>query len=1055
MKVKSRILSLVLCVALMLSMATIAFAQDSSNVILAVDKTTAGVGDEVVVTLTTKAMTVSSFTCGVAFDKTKLECKSIVGSDADYPDDIGINKASGKSTWTDFTASSSITDANNNGTVGFGLAGAEDVSYIAETFVTITFTAIAEGSTSITLYEDTAGTNTYKSDSADSAVLTLTLPASTITITGDSSKTYDGTAPSDPAVTKIGSDGAVTYTYYTDSDCTAKTTVSGGGAASEGAAPVNAGSYFVKATVAANASYAAATSDAKAFTISRTAYTYTYSGATTATVGSAYPAGGTVQADGVNSENVDGTLAWFTNSACTTAASGTFTTAGTTDLWWKFTPAGDESNYASAAATSKVTFTVSAKDAAAVTFNNAVQDYTGSSFDLGSQFAAATSSESGGTIKYYYDSTEYASLAALDAVKLTNAGTYTVKAVYEDATHYGEKEATFTINKIDPQVSDFTITLPGSGTTTYTGSMQAATIAAASGISGMGTVSVTYNDSTTLPKDAGSYTVTFDVAEGTNYNAKTELAGGTITINQAAAVTLADQTVSQKYTVTSEQSKSVSGLMPSSAGTLTYTKGTESITGTVTVSSWAVDASGNVTFTLSGGVTGAIVTLPVTISSTNYATSTVNVIITLTEKDAQAALSITSGTTLTYDSTLALSTSGGSGTGAVTYTVTNDTGAATVDNETGILTPTQAGTVQIKAAKAADDNYNEVESASVTITINKATPTGSPAYTKITTSNKTLSDAALGVGTITPDGTIKWVDGDGNDLDSSTVVSSNTSYKWLFTPTDTTNYNTLSGSVTLYSISSGGGSHSYTYILSFNVNGGSAISSISKSSGTTVDLSDYETTKTGYTFDGWYSDTKLTTEVTSIKLTENTTIYAKWSKTNIVFTDVPDKAYYKGAVDWAVSKNITKGTSDTTFDPNVTCTRAQMITFLWRASGSPVSTSKTCAFEDLNSGSYYYDAVLWATENGITSGTSDTTFSPDDTVTRSQIIAFLWRADGSPATDASNPFGDVNKTAYYYKAVLWAAKNAITSGTGDNTFSPDAPCTRAQIVTFLYRYLGE
>ena len=170
-----------------------------------------------------------------------------------------------------------------------------------------------------------------------------------------------------------------------------------------------------------------------------------------------------------------------------------------------------------------------------------------------------------------------------------------------------------------------------------------------------------------------------------------------------------------------------------------------------------------------------------------------------------------------------------------------------------------------------------------------------------------------------------------------------------------------------------------------------------------------------------------------------------------VFVDVATGSYYEDAVDWAVENGITKGTDDSHFSPDGICTRAQAVTFLWRAAGSPKPETRTMPFTDVPAGSYYYDAVLWAVENGITKGTSDTTFSPNMTCTRAQIVAFLWRSEKSPAAGTTNPFADVKSTAYYADAVLWAVKENITKGTTSTTFSPDADCTRAQIVTFLWR----
>ena len=172
------------------------------------------------------------------------------------------------------------------------------------------------------------------------------------------------------------------------------------------------------------------------------------------------------------------------------------------------------------------------------------------------------------------------------------------------------------------------------------------------------------------------------------------------------------------------------------------------------------------------------------------------------------------------------------------------------------------------------------------------------------------------------------------------------------------------------------------------------------------------------------------------------------------FVDVFPGDYYYDAVLWAAKNGITGGVDAAHFAPNATCTRAQAVTFLWRAAGSPAPKSSMMPFTDVPAGSYYAKAVLWAVENGITGGTGNNAFSPDATCSRGQIVSFLWRALGSPAAGTVNPFTDVAADAYYNTAVLWAAENGITGGTGNNAFSPDADCTRAQIVTFLYRCLG-
>ena len=201
--------------------------------------------------------------------------------------------------------------------------------------------------------------------------------------------------------------------------------------------------------------------------------------------------------------------------------------------------------------------------------------------------------------------------------------------------------------------------------------------------------------------------------------------------------------------------------------------------------------------------------------------------------------------------------------------------------------------------------------------------------------------------------------------------------------------------------------------------------------------------------DGRYTFTmprgRVTVKATFVEITEDPDL--------LTFTDVPASAYYYDAVYWAVENGVTNGTSNTTFSPDASCTRAQMVTFLWRAAGSPEPESSVNPFTDVPASAYYYDAVLWAVEQGITNGTSATTFGPNVTVTRGQTVTFLWRYDGSPAVSGSG-FDDVVSDAYYADAVAWAAGEGVTSGTSATTFSPSNDCTRGQIVTFLYRYMA-
>ena len=269
--------------------------------------------------------------------------------------------------------------------------------------------------------------------------------------------------------------------------------------------------------------------------------------------------------------------------------------------------------------------------------------------------------------------------------------------------------------------------------------------------------------------------------------------------------------------------------------------------------------------------------------------------------------------------------------------------------------------------------------------------------------------------------------------------------------------------------SSGGGSggaSTYTVGTSSASNGSVSVSPTSAAKGTVVTVT--VAPNAGYQLDalavtdasgnqlpltnkgnGVYTFTmpasKVTVSAAFTKEAEDTPI------TTVSFTDVPSGEYYYDAVVWAVENGVTTGTTPTTFSPNDSCTRAQMVTFLWRAAGSPAPTSGGNPFTDVSSSAYYYDAVLWAVENGITNGTSVTTFSPDDAVTRAQTVTFLWRTENTPDADVNNPFADVPAGTYYTDAVLWAVEHEVTNGTSVTTFSPDEDCVRAQIVTFLYR----
>lgn len=475
-------------------------------------------------------------------------------------------------------------------------------------------------------------------------------------------------------------------------------------------------------------------------------------------------------------------------------------------------------------------------------------------------------------------------------------------------------------------------------------------------------------------------------ADATNYTlTQPTVSGLTADITPATLTAPGNQTVTIRNNVTTKQTVSLPAVSGVEAdGTLIPASVTVSENSAACFAVAPTYEAGVITYQLADGLDAAHVSETQTVTVTlgfggNYNTVSYQLTISITDRQPQAELTYTGATVMTYGETLTLRSAGGSGSGAVSYTVREDTGKAEITGNQ--MKATQAGTVYVTVHKASDADYTEAFSSEVAITIRKAVPTGTPAYTKITSAGKTLADANLTTvgGTFSIPGSVAW------ELPDTTTVVANRAYTWIFTPDDTTNYESISGEIVLYNF---------------------------------VDTPYFPA------------------------------IIGESSKFN--FHDVTRFDYFYDAVKWAVDHDITSGTGRFTFSPNAACTRAQTVTFLWRAAGSPRPVSTVNPFTDVHYGDYFYQAVLWAVENGITMGTSATTFSPDATVTRAQVVTFLWRANGQPAAWNSG-FTDVRADAYYAKAVAWAVQNGITTGTGFGVFSPDAACTRAQIVTFLYR----
>lgn len=513
--------------------------------------------------------------------------------------------------------------------------------------------------------------------------------------------------------------------------------------------------------------------------------------------------------------------------------------------------------------------------------------------------------------------------------------------------------------------------------------------------------SVTYNTRAHTP----DVTVTFegstleagkdyDVAYTNNINAGTATvtvtgkgnftgtASKTFTINKAG-LTLNPCTISELCTETDLKTRTLPSDFFLAGETetgfsikLTAVEGGDDI---FAVAPAVVEGENKITFRLKNEVGAATFTVTVTPVSGNYNGGSYALTISTHDRtDVSGSISfpdgsaVYTGTGIKYENA---TISGYSGTLRYGYTPNASTGASL--DASGL--PLTVGTYTVAVTFNSDASFGYK---TATFTITKATPTGTPGYTKLETNGKTLADAKLTVGTIRPAGTIAW------DLPLTTVLEDGKAYAWTFTPADTHNYTILTGTLVPY-VDDG-----MDYIP--GVIGGN----------------------TG----------------------------------SFNFHDVSRLDYFYDAVKWAAENGIASGTGRYTFSPNAVCTRAQTVTFLWRAAGSPLPRYRVCPFTDVQPSDYYYNAVLWAVEQGITTGLNATTFGPDVTVTRGQVATFLYRAASAAKPSTFNPFTDVKTTAYNYDAILWAYDNRITTGTSDTTFSPDAYCTRAQIVTFLYRY---
>ena len=259
---------------------------------------------------------------------------------------------------------------------------------------------------------------------------------------------------------------------------------------------------------------------------------------------------------------------------------------------------------------------------------------------------------------------------------------------------------------------------------------------------------------------------------------------------------------------------------------------------------------------------------------------------------------------------------------------------------------------------------------------------------------------------------------------------------------------------------SSGGSASTTYTLTFETNGGNAISKVTKNKGTTIDLAQYAPTKSGATFEGWYADKGLTKKITSVKLDANTTVYAKWTEapvSGLPFKDVKTADWFYNDVKYVYEKGMMAGTAADVFAPNATTTRAMIVTILYRLEGSPAVTG-TSAFVDVPAGQWYTDAVNWAAANQIVKGTSATTFAPNASITREQMAAILYRYaqykgyDVTKKADLSGYSDNGQVSAYAKDALAWANAAKLINGVTNTTLAPQGNATRAQVSAILHRF---
>lgn len=568
---------------------------------------------------------------------------------------------------------------------------------------------------------------------------------------------------------------------------------------------------------------------------------------------------------------------------------------------------------------------------------------------------------------------------------------------------------------------------------------------------------VTYSDNV----NAGTAAATVSPAANGNYTFT--VVEKTFTIGKAAAPTVADTTARYRFSVSGAQTVALAGL-PANAGTMSFALGTVTdgsgiLSGTPTVS-----ADGRVTFTLAGQAAyqdGLTATIPVKVTMQNYEDVTVDLVITLINKDtpvvsAQDVAVTYTGTALTSDVIQGTASFGGEAVPGAWAWVT-DPATMVNANEDGY-------TATVRFIPADTDRFTDA-TASIRVVVRKATPTGEPSYTPINSSGRTLADAQLSIGTIQPDGgVLQWIDASGNVLADTTMVSANQVYTWEYIPADTDNYETITGSITLYVYNSrpsrpSGNRHDVD--VDADTDGGSVDTNVSTARpGQTVTITptpdegyevdevlvydeDGDLIDVKYNDDGTYSfempNGEVSVEVIFVETEPDTPVTPPVPQQD--FTDVAPSAWYAESVERVVELGLFRGTSDTTFSPEATTTRAMMWTVLARMDGADTTTV---------GGAWYDGAMAWAMAQGITDGTD-----PNGAVTREQFATMLWRYVGSPSVSLASLaiFADADDiSSWATMGMAWAAENGIL--TGSNGYAnPGSSATRAEVATILARFV--